>query len=138
MLFAVREALRMVLEEGLPARWERHLGASSALRAGLDAMGLERFGDPDALVPMITLVKVPTGVDEAAVRAQLLEEHGIEIMAAFGPLRGQVWRIGTMGSNARLPSVLAVLSGLEAVLGSRGFRFERGAAVNAARAAFLR
>ena len=60
---------------------------------------------------MITLVRVPDGVDEAGVREQLLAEHGIEIMAAFGPLRGRVWRIGTMGTNARLPSVLAVLGG---------------------------
>ena len=75
---------------------------------------------------MITLVRVPDGIDEAGVRAQLLDQHGIEIMAAFGPLRGRVWRIGTMGTNARLPSVLAVLSGLEAVLASRGFRAAQG------------
>jgi aspartate aminotransferase-like enzyme len=85
---------------------------------------------------MITLVSVPEGIDEAGVRAQLLEQHGIEIMAAFGPLRGRVWRIGTMGTNARLPSVLAVLSALEAVLASRGFRTTRGAAIDAALAAY--
>jgi (S)-ureidoglycine-glyoxylate aminotransferase len=122
----------MVLDEGLFQRWTRHDLASRALRAGIDAMGLERFGDARYSVPMITLVRVPEGVDEPGVRAQLLDEHGIEIMAAFGPLRGEVWRIGTMGSNARLPSVLAVLGGLEAILASRGFSLARGAGVDAA------
>jgi (S)-ureidoglycine-glyoxylate aminotransferase len=132
MLFGAGEALRMVIEEGLQARWARHRQASNALRAGLAAMGLALFGDPGASVPMITLVKVPDGVDEAEVRAQLLDEHAIEIMAAFGPLRGRVWRIGSMGTNACLPSVLAVLGGLEAVLASNGFSLPRGAAVDAA------
>ena len=135
MLFAAREALRMVLDEGLTARWERHRRVSRALRAGLEAMGLELFGDEASRVPMITLVQVPDGIDEAGVREQLLLQHGIEIMAAFGPLRGRVWRIGTMGTNARLPSVLAVLGGLDAVLASRGWRFERGAGLDAALAA---
>ncbi len=136
MLFAAREALRIVVDEGLDARWRRHRQASNALRAGLEAMGLELFGDPAHKVPMITLVQVPDGIDEAGVRAQLLEQHGIEIMAAFGPLRGRVWRIGTMGTNARLPSVLQVLAGLEAVLATRGLPLSRGAGVDAALAAF--
>jgi (S)-ureidoglycine-glyoxylate aminotransferase len=136
MLLAAREALRIVVEEGLDARWRRHRQASAALRAGLEAMGLELFGDAAHKVPMITLVRVPEGIDEAGVRAQLLEHHGIEIMAAFGPLRGRVWRIGTMGTNARLPSVLTVLAGLEAVLAARGLRVPRGAGVDAALAAF--
>jgi (S)-ureidoglycine-glyoxylate aminotransferase len=133
MLFAAREALRMVQDEGLSQRWRRHASASRALRAAIDAMGLQRYGNPRHQVPMITLVNVPDGIDESAVRRQLLDEHGIEIMAAFGPLRGRVWRIGTMGTNACLPSVLAVSAGLEAVLASRGFPLERGAAVEAAR-----
>jgi (S)-ureidoglycine---glyoxylate transaminase len=134
MLLAAREALRMVLDEGLEARWARHRLASQMLRAGLLAMGLELFGQAERSVPMITLVRVPDGVDEAGVRTQLLAVFGIEIMAAFGPLRGKVWRIGTMGTNARLPSVLAVLGGLEAVLASRGVRVPRGAGVDAAMA----
>jgi (S)-ureidoglycine-glyoxylate aminotransferase len=81
---------------------------------------------------MITLVTVPDGIDEADVRRQLLAEHGIEIMAAFGPLRGRVWRIGTLSTNARLPSVLSVLAALEAVLASRGVPVPRGVAVDAA------
>jgi aspartate aminotransferase-like enzyme len=132
MLLGAREALRIVLEEGLRARWARHLAASQALRAGLRAMGLELFVTSEHAVPMITLVRVPGGIDEAAVRGQLLEQHGVEIMAAFGPLRGRVWRIGAMATNACPPSVLAVLGALEAVLASRGFRLARGAAVDAA------
>jgi (S)-ureidoglycine-glyoxylate aminotransferase len=135
MLLAAREALRIVLDEGLRARWQRHQQASQALRAGIDAMGLQRFGNREYQVPMITLVDVPEGIDEGGVRQQLLVEHGIEIMAAFGPLRGRVWRIGTMGTNACLPSVLAVLAGLQAVLASRGFKLQRGAAIDAARLA---
>jgi (S)-ureidoglycine-glyoxylate aminotransferase len=136
MLLAAREAMRIVVDEGLQTRWDRHRQASRALRAGLEAMGLDVFGDRAHSVPMITLVRVPQGVDEAGVREQLLHDHGIEIMAAFGPLRGQVWRIGTMGTNARLPSVLAVLSGLEAVLAARGFRVPRGASTDAALATY--
>ena len=116
MLYAAREALRLVLDEGLEARWQRHREASATLRAGIKAMGLKLFGDPEHSVPMITLVTVPEGIDEAGVRQQLLEDHGVEIMAAFGSLRGRVWRFGTMGTNGRLPSVLALLSALEAVL----------------------
>jgi (S)-ureidoglycine-glyoxylate aminotransferase len=136
MLMAAHAALGMVLAEGLAERWARHARASLALRRGLDAMGLSRFGDAEHSVPMISLVRVPEGIDEAGVRAQLLAEHGIEIMAAFGPLRGRVWRIGTMGTNAALPSVLAVLGGLEAVLASRGVALRRGEGVDAARAAY--
>jgi (S)-ureidoglycine---glyoxylate transaminase len=135
MLYALREALRMVHEEGSSARWQRHARAAASLRAGLQAMGLELFGDRQHAVPMITLVRVPDGIDEAAARAQMLEEHGVEIMAAFGPLRGKVWRVGTMGSNATLPAVLQVLAALEAVLSRRGLSLARGAGVEAALAA---
>jgi (S)-ureidoglycine-glyoxylate aminotransferase len=132
MLFAVREALALVLDEGLTERWDRHRRASTSLRAGLAAMGLELYADPSVRVPMITLARVPPGIDEASVRSRLLLDHGIEIMSAFGPLRGKVWRIGTMGLNASLPSVLTLLGALEAVLAGCGWSFERGSAVDAA------
>jgi (S)-ureidoglycine---glyoxylate transaminase len=132
MLFAGREALRLVHEEGLERRWERHRRAGLALRAGIEAMGLSLFGDPAHAAPMIALVRVPDGVDEPGVREQLLRQHAIEIMAAFGPLRGRVWRIGTMGTNARVSSVLTVLAALEAVLASRGVPLPRGEAIAAA------
>ena len=134
MVYALREALRIIEEEGLEARWERHRRANEALVAGLEAMGLTLYGDRRYKAPMITLVNVPEGVDEAGVRQQLLEEHGIEIMAAFGAIFGRVWRIGLMGYNARLENALTVLAALETVLASRGFAVPPGAGVEAARA----
>ena len=132
MVYALREALRIVHQEGLEARWERHRQTGEALAAGLEAMGLELFGDQDHKAPMIALVRVPPGVDESGVRRQLLHEHGIEIMAAFGPLLGVVWRIGTMGYNARPDTVLTVLGALERVLAGHGFSPPPGAGVEAA------
>jgi (S)-ureidoglycine---glyoxylate transaminase len=132
MVYALREALRIVQEEGLAVRWERHRRVGEALLAGLDAMGLELFGDRRHKAPMITLVRVPDGVSEAGVRGQLLEQFGIEIMAAFGPLLGRVWRIGLMGYNARPENVVAVLAALESVLAAHGHRAPPGVAVQAA------
>jgi (S)-ureidoglycine-glyoxylate aminotransferase len=134
MVYALREALRIVDEEGLEARWERHRHANDALVAGLEAMGLTLYGDRRYKAPMITLVTVPNGVDEAGVRQQLLEEHGIEIMAAFGALNGKVWRIGLMGYNARVENAIKVLAALESVLHSRGVAIPPRAGVEAARA----
>jgi len=134
MVYALREALRIVDDEGLDARWERHRQANAALVAGLEAMGLTLFGDRRHKAPMITLVNVPPGVDEAGVRGQLLDEHGIEIMAAFGELSGKVWRIGLMGYNARIENALTVLAALESVLASQKYGLPAGAGVEAARA----
>ena len=89
-------------------------------------MGLALYGDPRHKAPMIALVEVPDAVDEAAVRAQLREQHGVEIMAAFGELQGRVWRIGTMGYNARLDTVLTLLAALEHVLHEQGCRVGSG------------
>lgn len=136
MVYALREALRIVLAEGLEARWQRHRRVNGALVAGLEAMGLSLFGDRRHKAPMITVVHVPDGVSEPAVRQQLLEEFGIEIMAAFGPLLGRVWRIGLMGYNARLENGLLVLGALESVLGTQGYGVEPGVGVAAARAAY--
>ena len=132
MVYALREALRIVDEESLEVRWERHRRVNEALVAGLEAMGLELFGDRRHKAPMITLVKVPDGVSEVGVRRQLLEQHGIEIMAAFGQLLGTVWRIGLMGYNARLENALAVLGALEQVLASHGYQSAPRAGVQAA------
>ena len=132
MVYALREALRIVHEEGLAARWARHRAVNEALVAGIEAMGLALFGDRAHKAPMITLVQVPAGVDEAAVRRLLLDDFGIEIMAAFGPLNGRVWRIGLMGYNARLECALAVLGALEQVLAAQGFIAPPGAGLQAA------
>jgi (S)-ureidoglycine---glyoxylate transaminase len=132
MVYALREALRIVDDEGLEPRWERHRRVNEALVAGLEAMGLELFGDRRHKAPMITLVRVPEGVDEMGVRRRLLDEYGIEIMAAFGRLLGKVWRIGLMGYNARLENVLTVLGALEQVLAGHGFDAPPRAGVRAA------
>lgn len=137
MTYALREALRLIVEEGLEARCLRHGRAGHALKAGLTAMGLELFGNPRHRLPMITAVSIPDGVDDEPARLQLLEEFGIEIATSFGPLRGRVWRIGTMGYNAELKTVLAVLDGLEHVLRSRGVAVPRGAGVDAARRVYM-
>jgi alanine-glyoxylate transaminase/serine-glyoxylate transaminase/serine-pyruvate transaminase len=121
MIYALSEALRIVLEEGLEARWERHRRAHGALRAGLAELGLERIApDGEELWPLL-MVRLPEDVDEAAVRGRLLSEHGIEIAAGFGPFAGQAWRIGVMGDGAqivhhqRLVKALAQLMGRNAV-----------------------
>ncbi len=137
MTYALREALRLIVNEGLEARFRRHRRVGDALKAGLEAMGLELFGKPAHRLPMITAVKIPTGVEDEPARLQLLEEFGIEIATSFGPLRGQIWRIGTMGYNAELKTVLAVLNGLEHVLRSRGIQVPRSAGVETARATYL-
>lgn len=137
MTYALREALRLVAEEGPHDRFERHRRAGAALKAGLVAMGLELFGDPAHRLPMITAVHIPPGVEDESARLQLLEEFGVEIATSFGPLRGGIWRIGLMGYNAELRAALAVLAGLEHVLRSRGVSVPRGAGVEAARKVYL-
>ena len=137
LAYALREALRLVVEEGSDARIRRHRRAGDALKAGLVAMGLELFGDPAHRLPMITAVHIPAGVEDEAVRRELLDEFGVEIATSFGPLRGRIWRIGLMGYNAQLSAALAVLNALEHVLRSQGVSLPRGAGVEVARTTYL-
>ena len=133
MTYGLREALRLIVEEGLEARWARHQRVGEALKRGLEAMGIQLFGDSAHRLPMITAMMIPEGVPDEAGRARLLEEYGIEVATAFGPLRGRIWRIGTMGYNAELSTVLRVLTALESVLRSFGARVASGAGVEEAR-----
>jgi aspartate aminotransferase-like enzyme len=121
MVYGLREALSIVLEEGLDARIARHRAAGEAMAAGLGALGLELYGPRPgpAKMPMLAPVVVPAGVDDGAFRARLLETHGIEIMGAFGALAGRVWRIGTMAGNARPEPVVRTLTALAECLGGR-------------------
>lgn len=134
MIYGLREALRVVQEEGLTQRFARHRLHGDALRAGLAALGLPLFGKepPERRLPFITPVVVPDGVDELSVRQRLIDEFGIEIGAAFGPLQGKIWRIGTMGYAAARPNILACLAALETVLRHEGFKSPPGAGVDAA------
>jgi (S)-ureidoglycine---glyoxylate transaminase len=134
MVYGLREALRAVVEEGLPARFARHRLHGDALRAGLAALGLSFFGNepPERRLPMLTPMIVPEGVDDARVRRALLVDFGIEIGAAFGALQGKVWRIGTMGYSARRQNVLLLLGALQQVLRGEGWASQAGAGVDAA------
>lgn len=138
MTYGLREALRLIVEEGLEARWTRHRRAGDALKAGLEAMGIALFGDPAHRLPMITAMMIPEGVPDEAARARLLEEFGVEVATSFGPLRGRIWRIGTMGYNAELSTVLRVLTALEQVLTSFGARIPPGAGIKEARQVYGR
>jgi alanine-glyoxylate transaminase/serine-glyoxylate transaminase/serine-pyruvate transaminase len=132
MVYALREALRIVLEEGLEARFARHRRHAAALLAGAAALGCSPQAAEGRRLPSLNCVRVPAGVDEAAVRKALLAEHGIEIGGGLGPLAGQVWRIGLMGESSRQESVLAVLAALEQALARQGKGPRPGAAVSAA------
>jgi (S)-ureidoglycine-glyoxylate aminotransferase len=134
MVYGLREALRAVRLEGLPARFARHRLHGDALRAGVAALGLSLFGagPPAHRLPMITPIVVPDGVDELRVRQRMLHDFGIEIGAAFGPLRGKIWRIGTMGYSARRENVLLCLAALEVVLRGEGLKPSPAAGVEAA------
>ncbi|XEC95473.1 alanine--glyoxylate aminotransferase family protein [Paenibacillus tarimensis] len=116
MLYALREGLRLVLEEGLEERFARHRLHERALSAGLRAMGLRLYGNEDCKLPMVTCILIPDHVDGEEVRRRLLELFGIEIASSFGPLKGKIWRIGTMGYSCSRRNVLSTLGALEAVL----------------------
>jgi len=133
LIYALREALRLVLEEGLEARWERHRQNQQALLAGVEAMGLEPFvASPSDRMVTVTAIKVPEGVDDRKARQQLLDEFNIEIAGGFGPLKGKIWRVGLMGYSSQRNNVLLFLAALEKVLLEQGFRVAPGAGVGAA------
>lgn len=132
MLYALREALRLIEEEELPARFARHQLNSRALLAGLMALGLDPLPPPDRRLPTLTCVTIPAHIDEAAVRSQLLETFGIEIGGGLGPLKGKVWRIGLMGESSTEANVLTLLNALEEIGIRRGWVLTPGIALQAA------
>jgi alanine-glyoxylate transaminase/serine-glyoxylate transaminase/serine-pyruvate transaminase len=136
MIYALREALRLVVEEGLEARFDRHYRNSTALMAGLATLGCEPQAQAGHRLPTLNCVRVPAGVDEAAVRKTLLVEFGIEIGGGLGPLAGRVWRIGLMGESSRHEHVVTLLSTLEQIFGQHGWTKQSGAALTAALQAY--
>ena len=138
MTYAMRESLRMLMEEGIAERHDRHARVAAGLRAGLQAMGLELATDPQYQLNPLPVVNAPRGVDEAMVRQRLLNEWNIEVSGGLGEFRGRVWRIGMMGEGARERNALAVLAALETILGDAGYEVAYGASVAAAQRALVR
>lgn len=132
MNYALHEALRLIEEEGLEARWRRHEGNHRALKAGLAAIGLGIASQENHQLWTLNSVRIPDGVEDARVRTALLEDFGIEIGGGLGPLKGQTWRIGLMGESSNAANVLLVLSALERVLPQCGYAVEAGAGLAAA------
>lgn len=132
MLYAIYEGLRVVLEEGLEARFERHRLNATALRAGLEALGLEIISDKDHRLSQITPVTIPEGVDDAKVRSRLTDHYNIEISRGLGKFAGKIWRIGLMGEASTAGNVMSLLSALEEILPREGYEVPVGAGVAAA------
>ncbi|OAS83979.1 pyridoxal-phosphate-dependent aminotransferase family protein [Metabacillus litoralis] len=132
MLYALREGTRIVLQEGLKERFERHLLHEKALVEGIKAMGLKLFNDIPWKLPMVTCINIPEGIDGESVRMMLLRQFGIEIASSFGPLQGKIWRIGTMGYSCRKENILFVLAALEGVLIRHGASVQVGQGLQAA------
>lgn len=116
MVFALKEALTLIEEEGLQSRVARHDRVGALLHRGLTDLGLEIFGNPDHRLSMLTCVMIPDGVEDAWVRNRLLNEYGIEIVGGFGPLKGRAWRIGLMGYSASERNVHYLLAAMKEIL----------------------
>ncbi|OFW54568.1 MAG: alanine--glyoxylate aminotransferase [Actinobacteria bacterium RBG_13_35_12] len=127
MIYALREALRLVLEEGLENCFIRHKLNSNALIAGLEAMGLKMLVSEDFRLPELNAVYIPKEIDDLTVRRTLLNEYGIEIGGGLGKFKGKIWRIGLMGYSSKKANVMLFLSALEDILTYLGYKInERG------------
>jgi alanine-glyoxylate transaminase/serine-glyoxylate transaminase/serine-pyruvate transaminase len=133
IVYALREALRIIFEEGLEAGWRRHKQNQLVLIAGLEALGLELFvTKPEDRLPTVTSIIVPSGIDDHHVRQQLREDFGIEIAGGIGNLKGKIWRVGLMGYVSQSKHILLFLAALEKVLLEQGRPMASGAGVSAA------
>jgi alanine-glyoxylate transaminase/serine-glyoxylate transaminase/serine-pyruvate transaminase len=119
--YGLRESLRLVAEEGLENRWERHREVASELKAGIERMGLEMAAPEEYWLPSLNTVQVPDGVDDTAVIEFLMDEYDVEIASGLGELDGEIWRIGCMGYSARRQNVACLLTGLEEALEAQGY-----------------
>jgi len=131
-LYGLHESLVILQEEGLENSWKRHQDNHLALRAGIEAMGLEFIVNEADRLPQLNAVTIPSGADDAAVRSKLLHDYNLEIGAGLGDLAGKVWRIGLMGYASNKTNVLFCLGALDAVLTSMGANIQSGVAVKAA------
>jgi alanine-glyoxylate transaminase/serine-glyoxylate transaminase/serine-pyruvate transaminase len=133
-VYALREALRLVAEEGIEERWERHLHVAGALKSGVEAMGLEMNADDEFWLPSLNAVRVPDGVDDGAVIDYLLDQYDLEIAGGLGDLSGEIWRIGCMGHAARPKNVTYLLSSLADALDVQGESVDAEAGMDAMKA----
>jgi alanine-glyoxylate transaminase / serine-glyoxylate transaminase / serine-pyruvate transaminase len=136
MIYALREALRLVLEEGLDARWTRHLRNHRALKAGLAGLGIGMATAEGHQLPQLNALRIPSGADDLKTRSYLLNEFGIEIGGALGDWKGKVWRVGLMGHNSRPNVVLLFLAALEQALLVQSVKVPSGAGIAAANRAY--
>ena len=136
LVYALREGLRVVLEEGVSARYERHEHNAKALLAGASAIGLQPLAAEDHRAPMLTTLRIPDGIDDATIRKRLIQDYGIEIGGGLGIFAGKAWRIGLMGDACNERNVLLVLNAMEKLLIEYGHRVEAGTAVRAAAAVY--
>jgi alanine-glyoxylate transaminase/serine-glyoxylate transaminase/serine-pyruvate transaminase len=136
MNYALHEGLRLILQEGLEARWARHRRNHAALRAGLQAMGLSYTANEKHQLPQLNAVRIPAGVDDVAGRKMLLNDFGIEVGGGLGEFKGKAWRIGLMGYNSRPAVVYQCLGALEQVLTKLGAKVTPGASLAAANAVY--
>ncbi len=118
--YALREALRLIAEEGIEETWARHRRVGGALKAGVEAMGLPLAVEEDHWLPTLNPVPVPDGVDDGRVTERLMDEHGIEIVGGLGPLGGEIFRVGCMGHSARPAKVAGLIDAFGAVLADEG------------------
>jgi alanine-glyoxylate transaminase / serine-glyoxylate transaminase / serine-pyruvate transaminase len=138
LIYALREAMRIALEEGLEARWERHRANQLALIAGVEAMGLKLLVEnPKDRLVTVTAVMIPAGTDDNKFRTQLLEEFNIEIAGGIGALKGKIWRLGLMGYCSQKQFVLQLLGAMEKALIDNNHRMSPGAGVGAAVASYI-
>ena len=132
MIYALREALRVVLEDGLENRYARHEKNALALRAGLRNMGLNLLVPDEYCLYQLTTIEIPEGIDDQTLRTSLREDYGIESGGGLGQFAGKAWRIGLMGESSTQSNVLMVLSSLEKLLTNSGFEVGSGSGVKAA------
>ncbi len=135
-LYGFHESLVILHEEGLENSWARHAANHEALKAGIEAMGLGFFVDEAYRLPQLNAVTLPEGIDEAAVRSELLNRYNLEIGSGLGPMAGKIWRIGLMGHASSQQNVLTCLGALDSVLTDMKAKIDSGKAVSAAMASF--
>jgi len=138
MIYAIREALRLIMEEGLEQRFERHRLNHRALAAGLDRLEIEFLVKEEHRLPMLNAVRIPDGVNDMNVRRYLLNRFDIELGGGLGPLKGKIWRVGLMGYSSTRQNVILFLTALESALAAEGKKLTPGAAAAAAMEVYVR